>query len=39
MYPNIHGSTIYNSWDMEAAKMSIARWVDEEVVVQHTVEY
>ena len=33
MYPNVHHSTVYNSQDMEATKMSISRQMDKEVVV------
>ena len=33
MHPNIHCSTICNSQDMEATKMSINRGVDKEAVV------
>ena len=33
MHPNIPKSTIYNSQDMEATRMSINRGVDEEDVV------
>ena len=33
MHPNIHSSTVYNSQDMEATKMSINRWMDKEDVV------
>ena len=33
VYPNVHRSTVYNSQDMEAVKMSIDRWVDEKAVV------
>ena len=28
MHPNVHSSTIYNSQDMEATKVSIDRWMD-----------
>ena len=35
MYPSVHCCTIYNSWDMEATRTSIDRWVEKEVVV-HT---
>jgi len=34
MYPNVHCSTVYNSWDMETTKMSIGRRMDKKVVVQ-----
>ena len=30
MHPNVHSSTIYNSQDMEATKVSIDRWMDKE---------
>ena len=33
IYPNVHCSIIYNSWDMEATYMSIDRWMDKEAVV------
>ena len=33
MYPSVHCSTIYNSWNMEATWMSLDRWMDKEVVV------
>ena len=33
MHSNIHCSTIYNSQDMEAAEMSINRWMDKEGVI------
>ena len=33
MYPNVHGSTILNSQDMEAVWMSISRGMDKEDVV------
>ena len=33
MHPSIHNSTIYNTQDIEATKMSINRWMDEEYVV------
>ena len=33
MYPIVHCSTIYNSYNMEATWMSIDRWMDKEVVV------
>ena len=33
MLPNVHGSTIYNSQDMEATQMSINRGMDKEDVV------
>ena len=33
MYLNVHCSTIYNSYDMEATEMSISRRTDMEVVV------
>ena len=33
MYPNVHGSTIYNSQDMEATRMSIGRRMDKKAVV------
>ena len=33
MYPNVHCSTIYNSWDMESTQMSINRRMDKEAVV------
>ena len=33
MHPKIPCSTIYNSEDMEATKMSIDKWMDKEVVV------
>ena len=33
MHPNVHCSTIYNSQDMEATKMSIDRGMDKEDVV------
>ena len=33
MYSNVHSSTIDNSQDMEAAQMSIDRWMDKEDVV------
>ena len=28
MHPYVHGSIIYNSQDMEAAQVSISRWVE-----------
>ena len=34
MYPNVHCSTVYNSWDMETTKMSIGRRMDKKVGVQ-----
>ena len=34
MHPNVHFSTIYNSLDMEATKMSIERGMDKEDVVK-----
>ena len=33
MHPNMHYSTIYNSQDMEATKMSINRGMDKEDAV------
>ena len=33
MYPIVHCSTIYNSYNMEATPMSIDRWMDKEVMV------
>ena len=33
MHPNVHGSTTYNSQDMEATQMSINRGMDKEDVV------
>ena len=33
MYPIVLHSTMYNSYNMEAALMSIDRWMDKEVVV------
>ena len=33
MYPIVHCSTIYNSYNMEATQMSIDRWMDKEVLV------
>ena len=33
MYLNVHCRAIYNSWDMEAAKMSINRGMDKEAMV------
>ena len=33
MHPKVHCSTIYNSQDMEATKLSIVRWMDKEEVV------
>ena len=30
MNPNVRGSTIYNSQDMETTSMSIDRWMDKE---------
>ena len=33
MHPNVYSSTIYNSQDMEATKVSIDRWMDKEDVV------
>ena len=33
MHPNVHGSTIYNSQDMEVAYVSIERWMGKEDVV------
>jgi len=33
MHPNVHCSTVYNSQDMELAKMSISRAMDKEDVV------
>ena len=33
VYPNVHCSTVYNSQDMEAAQMSISRWMDKKAVV------
>ena len=39
MYPYVHGSTIYNSEDMEAIWMSTNRWIaKEDVVYTYTVE-
>ena len=32
MYPIVHHSTIYNSYDIEAAQMAIDRWMDKEAV-------
>ena len=34
MHPNVHSSTIYNSQDIEATKMSISRWTDKENMVR-----
>ena len=41
MHPNVHCSTIYSSWDMEATWMSTDRWMDKDVesVSIYTVEY
>ena len=33
MYPSVHCSTVYNSWDMEATQMSIDRCIDKEAMV------
>ena len=33
MHPRVHGSVIYNRQDLEAAQVSISRWVDEKAVV------
>ena len=33
MYPSVHRSTVYNSWDMEATYMSIGRQMDKKAVV------
>ena len=33
MHPYVHGSIIYNGQDLEAARVSISRWVDEKAVV------
>ena len=30
MRPNVHSNTIYNCQDIEAAKVSINRWMDKE---------
>ena len=38
--PKVHSSTIYNSHDMDAAKMSIDICLDKQVVIHiHTMEY
>ena len=34
LYPIFHCSTIYNSWNMEAAWMPISRRMDKEAVAQ-----
>ena len=39
MYPNVHRSTVYNSQDMEATKMSIGRQMHKKAVVHIHVEY
>ena len=39
MYPNAHYSTIYNSQDMGAIKMSIKKWMDKEVCYIYMKEY
>ena len=40
MHPNVLCSTVYNSQDMEATKMSINRGMDkEDVVYIHPMEY
>ena len=33
MYPSVHCSAVYNSWDMEATLMSIDRCMDMEFVL------
>ena len=35
MHPNVHYNIVYNSQDMEAAYMSINRWMDKEVIHIH----
>ena len=32
IHPNVHSSIIYNCQDMEATRVSINRWIDEEDV-------
>ena len=38
MYHNVHCSSIYNSQDMEATKVSIDRWIKKMWYI-HTLEY
>ena len=33
MHPNVHGSTVYNSQDMETTQVFTDRWMDKEGVV------
>ena len=33
MHPNVHGSTIYNSQDMDATQVSINRLMDKETYI------
>ena len=40
MHPNVHGSIIYSCQDLEAAQVSINRWMDKDnVVYKYTVEF
>ena len=39
MYPNVHCSTIYNSWNMEAIKISVTdEWIKKPWCI-YTMEY
>ena len=38
-HPYVHCSVIYNSQDMEAAQVSISRWINKTAVILYTIEY
>ena len=38
IHPNVHGSSVYNSQDMEATQVSINGWIKEMLYI-YTMEY